>query len=201
MLLRAEAGIVHIKGLCSNPRHSLFASRMDTPTLNPLLRYFNAPRETSTCPVIWDLRKAPKTAHHVHTIGEHCRPLSDSELSQHATHPPVATLRVRCGVYPSETWVSEARNRQGVTVKNVLDAIYRTLNIQLTHAEWESLCPKQQNRVNLVFDARWRAGRDPKAERAVGILRRDCLLQHVLFAGLSETDEENDYMMTVGRTK
>ncbi|KAJ7063090.1 ectomycorrhiza-regulated small secreted protein [Mycena amicta] len=170
---------------------------MSIPVLHQLLRYsYNDPE---TCALLWDMREP--IAHHVSAP---TRPLSDFELSQHATNPPVTVLRITCGVYPSDSWVSEARNWLGVTVKNVLDAIYATLQAQITHAEWEALCTKHQNRVNIVFDARWRRAVDQQGVRSQGILRADCLLQHVQFAGLSKTpesDEENTYFMTVKRPK
>ncbi|KAF7304702.1 Ectomycorrhiza-regulated small secreted protein [Mycena kentingensis (nom. inval.)] len=171
------------------------------PVLHHLLAYTLTDPDT-TCPLLWDTRNAPRVA--AHHVSAPTRPLSDFELSQHATNPPTNVIRVTCGLY-SNAWVSETRNWLGVTVKNVLDAIYVTLQTQITHAEWEALCEKQQNRVNIVFDARWRAADEPQSVRGRGILRSDCLLQHVGFAGLSKSPnsgaEDNTYFMTLKRPK
>ncbi|KAJ7913858.1 ectomycorrhiza-regulated small secreted protein [Mycena leptocephala] len=173
---------------------------MSSPVLHPLLQYSQHDGELGHCCALrWDLRESPKTARHVLAPD---RPLSDFELSQHATNPPVFYLRVTCGIFPEESWVSEARNWLGVTVGNVLDAIFETVKTQISHAEWEKLCPKQQNRVNVVFDTRWRRYVDAAQVRERGVLRSDCLLQHILFAGLSVApDAEATYLLTLKRPK
>ncbi|KAJ6570973.1 ectomycorrhiza-regulated small secreted protein, partial [Mycena vulgaris] len=174
---------------------------MSPPVLHPLLQYSQLDGELrQRCALLWDLRESPTSARHVLAPD---RPLSEFELSQHATSPPVSCLRVTCGIFPEESWVAEARNWLGVTIRNVLDAIFAIASAQITHQEWEKLCPKQQNRVNVVFDARWRRSTDPAQVREHGVLRADCLLQHVLFAGLSaEPNSENStYLLTLGRPK
>ncbi|KAF7360589.1 hypothetical protein MVEN_00790300 [Mycena venus] len=179
---------------------------MSQPVLHPLLQYSQHARESgNTCPLIWDLRESPRTARHVSAPD---RPLSEFELSQHATNPPVFSLRVTCGIFPEESWAVEARNWLGVTVGNVLDAINSTLHTQITYPEWNKLCPKQQNRVNIVFDARWRRSVDAAQVRERGVLRSDCILQHVLFAGLSLAPSDPDnaeatttYLLTLKRPK
>ncbi|KAF7322790.1 Ectomycorrhiza-regulated small secreted protein [Mycena chlorophos] len=145
------------------------------------------------------MRAPPRST--AYQVAVPARVLNDFELGQNATTPPVNVLRITCGVFPSEEWVCEARNWLGVTVKNVLDAIYATVHTQITHAEWDSLCAKQQNRVNVVFDARWRRAAEPQQVRSQGILRSDCLLEHCVFAGLSVAPDqgENTYFMTLRR--
>ncbi|KAJ6525083.1 ectomycorrhiza-regulated small secreted protein [Mycena vulgaris] len=174
---------------------------MPPPVLHPLLQYSQHDGELGgRSAVVWDVRESPRSARHVSAPD---RPLSEFELSQHATNPPVSSLRVACGIYPEESWVSEARNWLGVTVRNVLDAIFTTLRTQINYDEWDKLCPKQQNRVNVIFDARWRRGADPAQVMERGVLRVDCVLKHTLFAGLSPApnSEENTYILTLGRPK
>ncbi|KAJ6588616.1 ectomycorrhiza-regulated small secreted protein [Mycena capillaripes] len=173
---------------------------MSSPVLHPLLKYSQHDGESGHCSaLLWDLRESPRTARHVSAPE---RPLSDFELSQHATTPPVFCLRVTCGIFPEESWVSEARNWLGVTVGNVLDAIFETGQAQINYPEWDRLCPKQQNRVNIVFDARWRRSVDSEQVRERGVLRSDCLLQHILFAGLSTAPDADDtYLLTLKRPK
>ncbi|KAJ7717029.1 ectomycorrhiza-regulated small secreted protein [Mycena metata] len=168
--------------------------------LHPLLQYSqNGGERGQTSALLWDLRKSPTSARHVSAP---TRPLSEFELSQHATNPPVFSIRVTCGVFPESSWIIEAKNWLGVTVGNVLEAIFATVNAQINYAEWDKLCPKQQNRVNIVFDARWRQSIDSQRVRERGILRSDCLLQHVLFAGISTVpDNEDTYLLTLKRPK
>ncbi|KAJ7102805.1 ectomycorrhiza-regulated small secreted protein [Mycena epipterygia] len=174
---------------------------MSPPALHPLLQYSQHDGELGDrCALLWDLRESPRSARHVLAPE---RPLSEFELSQHATNPPVSILRVTCGIFPEESWVSEARNWLGVTLRDVLHAIFETVRTQITYEEWDKLCPKQQNRVNVMFDARWRRSVDPGQVRENGVVRSDCLLQHVLFAGLSAAPdtEDNTYLLTLRRPK
>ncbi|KAJ7244050.1 ectomycorrhiza-regulated small secreted protein [Mycena rebaudengoi] len=173
---------------------------MPPPILHPLLQYSQDGRTTGhCCPLLWDLREPPNTARHVLSRD---RPLSEFELSQHATTPPVFYLRITCGVFPDESWTSEARNWQGITVRNVLDAIYSTVRAQITYPEWNALSLKHQNRVNLAFDVRWRRSADPAQVREHGVLRSDCLLHHILFSGLSmATNSDDTCLLTLGRPK
>ncbi|KAG5642359.1 hypothetical protein DXG03_002956 [Asterophora parasitica] len=112
---------------------------------------------------------------------------SDSQLHDYDTY----TLH-----HPDDTdtdkWAMEAHNPHGVTVLDVLTALYTGLQTPLTHDEWDALSAKQQKRVSAAFDARWRlAGSEPGAEevgeevRGRGVVRADCLLHHTLFAGLT----------------
>ncbi|KAJ7185402.1 ectomycorrhiza-regulated small secreted protein [Mycena filopes] len=168
--------------------------------LHPLLQYSqNGGVSGQTSALVWDLRKSPSSARHISAPE---RPLSEFELSQHATNPPVSLLRVTCGIFPESSWIIEAKNWLGVTVGNVLEAIFTTVDEQITYPEWDKLCPKQQNRVNIVFDARWRRATNSEQARARGVLRSDCLLQHVLFAGISTVpDDQETNLLTLKRPK
>ncbi|KAJ7104420.1 ectomycorrhiza-regulated small secreted protein [Mycena belliarum] len=172
---------------------------MPSPGLHLFLQY--SQHAVQRCALLWDLREPPASARHASAPS----PLSEFELSQHATNPPVACLRVTCGIFPEDSWVAEAWNGLGVTVRDVLDAIHTTVYTQITYPEWYKLCPKQQHRVNLVFDARWRRSADPARAREMGVLRADCLLRHVSFAGMTAApdnkSEDSTYLLTVGHPK
>ncbi|KAJ7148703.1 hypothetical protein C8R43DRAFT_1008481, partial [Mycena crocata] len=107
-----------------------------SPALHPLLQYSQHEELGHCSALLWDLREPPRSARHVSAPE---RPLSEFELSQHATNPPVSCLRVTCGIFPEESWVSEAQNWLGVTIGNVLDAIFATLCTQLNYQEWNKL--------------------------------------------------------------
>ncbi|KAF8633150.1 hypothetical protein AX17_004651 [Amanita inopinata Kibby_2008] len=173
---------------------------MDAFHLHHLLSYNS---ETSQCaPIYWDLHDIPSSARYVmhthplptteddeptrsaHYVMPMYPPLSVEDLDMTATVPSVSTLHVTCDVLPFN-WPIIARNIAGVTVRDVLFAIYECLQRQMSIHEWNSLSPKQRNRINLVFDARWRLSSSPSMARSFGLLRVDCLLRHALFGGLT----------------
>lgn len=167
-------------------------------TMHPLLLYSQHDVVPGhCCPILWDLRTPPLTVRHILSPD---RPLSDFELSQHATTPPVLLLRITCDVFP-QPWPIEATNALGVTIRNVLEAVATCMSAQITLQEWGEISPKQQDRVNRVFDARWRASGDPSI-RLRGILRVDCLLRHYLFSGFTFLPSSDDTcILTLGRPK
>jgi len=155
-----------------------------------------------SCPLVWDLRDPPSTAaqlvpstlkHKVITGFRHLQ-------SQHATTPPVTALDISCDVLPYR-WQIRARNKRGVTVRDVLDAIHNVTQAPLTIEEWERLSIKQQQRIERVFDVRWRDSAIPETERKSGVRRMDCLLQCTRFAGLSMS-YDNDFrcILTLSRS-
>jgi hypothetical protein len=158
--------------------------------LHPLLQYSQHDVGGGhCCSILWDFREQPLTS--VRHISSFDTPLSEFELSQHATSPPLTLLHITCDVLP-ERWSIEARNLQGVTMRDVLEAIFISLNAQLKLEEWERLCLKQRDRISVVFDARWRASMDPRNVWTHGVARVDCLLQHTWFAGLTMSLEGQD---------
>ncbi|KAF8069109.1 ectomycorrhiza-regulated small secreted protein [Lyophyllum atratum] len=152
-------------------------------TLHPLLQYVQNNVLPGHCtPLLWDLREAPMmSVRHVST--PHIA-LTEQDLSQHATTPRVPYLNISCGILP-EQWAMTAHNPQGVTLLDVFQTIYACLQVQLTHAEWDAMCLKHQNRISAVFDLRWRLAAAPATTHAQGVLRADCLLNHILFGGLA----------------
>jgi len=144
-----------------------------------------AVRKDDSCPLLWDLRDPPTTAARLlpptqkQTSANGFKPLQ----SQYATSPPVTALRIYCDLLLHE-WIN-ARNKQGVTVRDVLEAIHQVARAPLTVQEWDALSFKQQERMSRVFEARWRGAVNPEKEKNGGIRRVDCLLQCTRFAGLS----------------
>jgi hypothetical protein len=156
---------------------------MDPLTLHPLLRYSQHNIVGShCCSLVWDLHEAP--TYSVRHVSDPNALLEVAELSQFATSPPVTSLHIKCGIFPAD-WPMQACNSQGVTIRDVLQAIHTCLHLQIRQDEWDSLCKKQRDRINKVFDSRWRMSVDPLHVRAHGVLRVDCLLQHIWFAGLT----------------
>jgi hypothetical protein len=155
-----------------------------TPThgvkLNPL--FSGSPsgeRYHTQVPIEWDVRYHPTRSAEIANI-----PLLSSHLSQFATNPPIPKLHLVCDLLFPE-WEIVARNPTGVTVQNVLEAIYETLHQLLQVREWEGMSLKQRSRIKDLHRARCRASLDPERVRLAGVRRADCLLSTTMFAGLT----------------
>ena len=134
------------------------------------------------CPLVWDLRETPAgAARHVNKLD---RPLSTRRLNEPATYPPVTSLRITCDIFP-EPWVIRATNVAGVTLLDVLNAIYTALHARLDTQTWNDLPTKKQQRVQAAFERRCRLALNPDSCFAQGRLRIDCLVNHTMFGGLS----------------
>ncbi|KAG6852535.1 hypothetical protein C0991_011080 [Blastosporella zonata] len=146
--------------------------------------------------------------------------IPEHELLQPATAPPVSVFYLTCGIAPpSSTWgtitvtsttttmsssptfptSSRTSTTDVVTVLDVLHALRKCMFTCLTQPEWDALPKKQQERVNAVFDERWRMSETPALTRGNGVLRQDCLLQHTIWAGLTLMEEENAAVLTLRR--
>jgi len=173
--------------------------------LHPFLRYYQHEVVQGHCTsILWDLRDFPLSSTGARPVTSvRGGALTESDLVQPATTPPVQSLVITCGLFP-EPWpitaVGNARSssiflggihgdgdvdRWAVTVLDVLNAIHTCLQKQLTHDEWGRMCVKHQQRVSAVFDARWRMAPDPAGTHACGVRRMDCLLKCTWFGGLS----------------
>lgn len=147
-------------------------------TLHPILSC-NQTGGRSEVPLRWDVRYLPR--HGVHTFDA---AISPSELMQPAIYPPVKSLHIVSGLV-SPTWPITVTNPSGVTVWDVLANIHATLQVPITHSEWEALSAKQRVRIKQIFYERCYASRDSKREHSGGVRRIDCLLSTTVFAGLS----------------
>ncbi|KAG1753572.1 uncharacterized protein EDB91DRAFT_1098710 [Suillus paluster] len=155
-------------------------SRTHGVKLNPLITCPPAgERYYVPVPLQWDVRYHPARSAHIADM-----PLLPSHLSQFATNPPLPKLHLVCDLLSPE-WVIVARNPTGVTVQDVLEAIYETLHRLLQMHEWESMSLKQRCRIEDVHRARCRASSNPERTRLVGVSRTDCLLSTTMFAGLT----------------
>jgi len=155
--------------------------------LNPLLT--SSPTGTAyfrPVPVDWDIRHAPYRTARVAGQG-----ISVHELTQLATLPSITSLHVISDLL-SENWVIAAYNPTGVTIEDVLEAIYKGLHAPLTPFEWECISLMQRPRIEDVFYARCEASRDFDRTRYGGVRRKDCLLHTTMFAGLSSLMYRNN---------
>lgn len=155
--------------------------------LHHLLQYSHRDALGSPCsPILWDLREPPSTC--VRHVSTPTNRIPTSHLAQPATYPPVTALRITCDVFPFP-WLIEARNPRGVTVLDVLDAIYTTVRTRIRSVEWDAMSEKHRERVSAVFHHRWTSSPDPPRVRANGVIRSDTVLQSTYFAGLTPSPD------------
>ncbi|KAG2361826.1 hypothetical protein BDR07DRAFT_1358407 [Suillus spraguei] len=156
------------------------ATRTHGVKLNPL--FIGSPsgeRYHVQVPIEWDVRYQP-----TRSAGIANTALLPSHLSQFATNPPIPKLHLVCDLLFPE-WEIVARNPTGVTVRDVLEAIYETLHRLLQIHEWEGLSLKQRSRIEDIHRARCRASLYPERTRLAGVRRADYLLSTTMFAGLT----------------
>ena len=165
--------------------------------LHQLLRYYQHDVAPGHCsPLLWDLRESPESARRVVHLDE---TISAAQLSQHATSPPMLVLHITCDLFPD--WPIEVRRPEGITIQDVLDAIYTMLQRQILHQEWDTFSNKHQARIAAVFGDRCKSAVNFDKCQSRGVLRVDCLLLHTLFAGLSiSPDLEDACILTLRRT-
>ncbi|KAL5522976.1 hypothetical protein ACEPAF_1243 [Sanghuangporus sanghuang] len=136
--------------------------------------------------LLWDLRYPPEYAR---LASARDRRLSSSVTSQYATSPPVPIFRVTCGIFPYRNWTIEVHNSRGVTVGDVLNALYRELRHRVNSAEWNGAPRTHQARVAEAFYGRSRRSADPRHEQHAGVRRIDWLLKSTAFVGLTPSVE------------
>jgi hypothetical protein len=154
--------------------------------LHPLLRYSQHNVTTGhCCPILWDLREPPETARRVVALES---TISDFYLTRPATSPPMVVLHITCDIFPGD-WPIEVRSLDGVTVGDVLRAIHSTLMRPIRRFEWDGLSEKQQKRTEAVFEERCNQTTNRVECHSQGVLRMDCILQHIWFAGLTVSPE------------
>jgi len=93
-------------------------------------------------------------------------------------------LQITCDLFPDD-WSIKVLRLEGVTIGDVLNAIYTMLRQSIRRNEWDLLSEKQRSRVVAVFEERCKIAPNPDECRSLGILRADSLIHHTLFAGLS----------------
>ncbi|EIW78469.1 hypothetical protein CONPUDRAFT_83860 [Coniophora puteana RWD-64-598 SS2] len=188
--------------------------RVHFTAVNPLLAFtpdthkFSALQLHTPCAISWDVRDPPRKAEVVldatpssssstsasssssSSTSSGPRSLTNAELSQHATHPPVRALRLTCGLLAPDWLVvaTASSSCDGVTVGDVLMAIHDALVQRVGQREWKQLMPKASKRIARVFYAR--CGSAPgEVEQAReyfgGVKRVDWLLNATAFAGLT----------------
>ncbi|KAJ3727184.1 hypothetical protein DFJ43DRAFT_547997 [Lentinula guzmanii] len=134
--------------------------------------------------LLWNMREVPSIFLRMDTFP--ARTLRPHELAAFATRPSVDHLHIRCGIFAeSDDWHIEARNPSGVTVRDVLVAIYDAFTEPYSNEAFNTLCAKTQMMVLNSFHSRVRATVDSRSAWEAGMQRGDRLMRHFWFGGLS----------------
>ncbi len=136
--------------------------------------------------ITWDMRFSPQHS----LLRATYTSLPDHVLRAHATSPPVAFFRITCGLFGSNTWNVDIRNSRGVTVRDVLAELYKSLRNRVEWAEWDSRSHSQQAYMADAFHKRTRLSADSTRERLKGVRRIDWLLHNTVFVGLQRSYED-----------
>ena len=110
-----------------------------------------------------------------------------------ATTPPIPSMVIRCPHLPWTITILPS-NTEYVTVRDVLDGIYRSLCCSVLEAEFHCLLPSAGARytVTNAYTRRYQRLDDPRArelQKMQGLKRVDFLGERTFFTGLSSTME------------
>ncbi|KAF8635428.1 hypothetical protein AX15_000417 [Amanita polypyramis BW_CC] len=134
-------------------------------------------------PIDWDMRDKPTSARY-HPLLFSPTTLSLEDLAMPATSPRVVSLPIICDVLPCNSPIV-ARNFAGVTIHDVLLAVYDALQVEITKEEWNRFTRKQRDHIQVVRGGRLQRPEDPTDTRSADIKGIDILLHHTLFGGLT----------------
>lgn len=126
--------------------------------------------------------------------------LSQEDLAQPATHPPITRLRITCDLIPQ--WPTELSYNPyysspspsmplspgaapPITLGDILIGLHKNLQARITHEDWSRLNVSQESAVTRAYTMRCRAaGAGEMTMRSHGVKRVDFLLERVRFKGL-----------------
>lgn len=133
--------------------------------------------------ILWDVRQKKAT-------DVDGTKLPKSALNLNAIQPNVNKLVL---ISPDLPWKIVVSNPKGITVNDVLTAVYDTLNAQITEPEYWLASEEAQKRMNRAYlDATNGKTGVPGREPTEGVKRVDFLGDSVLFGGIRPLDERDD---------
>lgn len=140
--------------------------------------------------IAWDVRLPPDT---IRISNPPFPPVTSYYRDQHAVSPPWTFVRLRSTLLQ---WIVECTNPEGVTVGNVLDAIYDCLRAKVTKDEWLDASKEFQGRLLDSWERRCimtgtDEGRAARVrEERKGIRRVDWLLWDFEWLGITRSETE-----------
>ncbi|PFH48228.1 hypothetical protein AMATHDRAFT_42394 [Amanita thiersii Skay4041] len=138
-------------------------------------------------------------------------PLSQEELAQQATHPPVYSIRIVCDEIPE--WPIELnydpesyREQTGmaltypppISLGDVLSAIHRKLQEKISHRDWHMLDERRRFKISQAYTQRCASmGTLEQLQKNEGVKKVDYLMGKNWFKGLVRTGEGSDVLKLV----
>ena len=127
--------------------------------------------------------------------------LTNEELAQPATHPPIYQLHMQCDLTPN--WpISLQYNANPyrsantyptvappITLGDVLSGIHNSLHLGITQYDWSVLSQDQERAISRAYTKRCKAMGSTTMIRNEGVRRVDYLLDKVWFRGLARVGE------------
>ncbi|KAH9884955.1 hypothetical protein C8Q73DRAFT_660480 [Cubamyces lactineus] len=191
---------------------SPFQSAPPSPAINPLLNGENAGGPM----LIFDLSLNTFSPQRVTSGGQKTgTPLTLEELREPATHPSVRRMTITCDQLPEWPIVlephstSRERSRERspflgvshamaddppITVYDVLMAIHRTVQRQISHVDWARLSQSDMRAVSAAYTRRCRTFPSAAAfEEAQGVRRVDYLRDNYMFQGLVRANSKDGF--------
>ncbi|KAG6880038.1 hypothetical protein C0992_007355 [Termitomyces sp. T32_za158] len=114
--------------------------------------------------------------------------LVDRFLNESATNPALPSMMIVCEALPHQSISVVASQRgDGVTIMDVLCAIYKYLRAPVTEVDFAQLSPDVKRRASAAFQHRYRKITDEKAyaiEKSKGLKLVDTLGEKKMFWGL-----------------
>jgi len=127
--------------------------------------------------------------------------LTNEELGQPATHPPIYQLHMLCDLIPQ--WPISLQYNPNpyrsantyptvappITLGDVLSGIHNSLHLGITQQDWAELSPEQERAVSRAYTKRCKALGSTTMIRNEGVRRVDYLLGKIWFRGLARVGE------------
>lgn len=145
----------------------------------------------------WDVRLPPETirASNNPIRGHQWHKLTSRTLQQQALSPPWTFMRLKCELLP---WVVEVSNPSGVTVQDVLEAVYECLREPIEREDWREASVDWRGRLKEVWKRRCMmagemldGGRVARMEEEkMGVRRVDWLLWDFEWLGIRKSSTE-----------
>jgi hypothetical protein len=188
--------------------HSSSLPSSDGPVTPPSMNYYGSPHARAPLPsvasrihgalsvatfsanIFYDVSWPPSTAQLHPSISPHV-------LSEPATQPPLPCMTI---IHRHLPWtirvVPTHKPGTHVTIADVLDAIFHTLRLTATEAEYRKIpTQERQQRVESAYRRRYKRISDPsqyEKEKGRGVRRVDFLAESNIFVGLSSTSRGPD---------
>lgn len=150
--------------------------------------------QTSSPYLVYDVSSRPEYASLSTTRLLHLLP---AERAQPATTPGMTQMEIQIPNLPCWRPIQLVAHdsRIGVTIGEVIDAIYLYMRMPVTKGEFEYFPKAAQHKISVAFERRCDQVKGSteirSAERQKGLRRVDCLAGHIQFRGLTQTGKSS----------